>query len=45
MSDLPASIWSLLLAERRERVATLLGQMALHRMRDAPATTGVSNDG
>ena len=33
MSDLPASIWKRLPRERRGRIATLLGQMALHRMR------------
>ncbi|MBV8442588.1 MAG: hypothetical protein JO312_18845, partial [Hyphomicrobiales bacterium] len=33
MSDLPASIWTLLPPERLGRMATLLGQMALHRMR------------
>ena len=33
MSDLPASIWNMLPPERRGRIGTLLGQMALHRMR------------
>jgi len=35
MSDLPASIWNMLSPERRGRIATLLGQMALQRMRSS----------
>ena len=42
MSDLPASIWTLLPPERRGRIATLLGQMALHRMRSSPVATEAS---
>src|SRR5208283_3226908 len=45
MSDLPASIWNMLPPERRGRIATLLGQMALHRMRDATVAPEAPNDG
>ena len=35
MSDLPASIWNMLPPERRGRIATLVGHMALQRMRSS----------
>ena len=45
MSDLPASIWKRLPRERRGGVATLLGQMALHRMRKAEIAEETPDDG
>jgi len=45
MSDLRASIWKRLPRERRGRIATLLGQMALHRVRDAEVAQEAPDEG
>ena len=44
MSDLPALIWKRLPRERRGRIATMLGQMALHRMRMAEIAEETPDD-
>ena len=45
MSDLPASIWERLPRERRGRIVIVLGQMALHRMREAAVAGEAPDEG